>query len=436
MIKISLIFLILFSLWVTRDLFRPEFCRSHDALYNIVRLDQFHRALISGQFPVRWAPDLLNGLGYPLFVVNYHLPYYLAETFHLLSLSLFAAIKAVFILSLVASALTSFWLFYAWTKKPSAAVLGTVFYILAPYRLANIFERGALGEAVAYAFVPLVFLGLDRLKQNKSHLLIFALSMLTLSHTVVLLTFAPIFLAYSILFVKPKLKFLFLFGLTIFGFTAFQMFPVLFERHYLKFDANLLTAYQGHFKSLYQLLRLPAAGVNIGTRFQIGLVPLLVLILACFRIKKFWFWIGSSILAVFLVTPWSQWLWDNLSVLPWILYPWRFLGVVAFATAALAALMRPKFLVICILLLVAWYSTRHYTKVDAFIPPIFPQEMLAGNATTQNEFDPISPHKLASPGRETPVRQAGNWLSLATATFWLTCLLRLPIHAALRRLST
>src|SRR3989339_353231 len=114
MIKISLIFLTLFSLWITRDLFRPEFFRSHDALYHVVRLDQFHQALLGGQFPVRWAPDLLNGLGYPLFVINYQLPYYVAETFHLLGLSLFAAIKAVLILSVLASALTSFWLFYSW----------------------------------------------------------------------------------------------------------------------------------------------------------------------------------------------------------------------------------------------------------------------------------------------------------------------------------
>src|SRR3990167_6080714 len=165
MIKISLIFLTLLSLWVTRDFFRPEFFRSHDALYHVVRLDQFHKALISGQFPVRCAPDLLNGLGYPLFVVNYHLPYYLAEAFHLFGLSLFDAIKATFIVSAIASAMTSYWLFLSWTKKPLAALSGSLIFLISPYRLANIFERGALGEAFAYIFIPLVFLGLDHIRQ-------------------------------------------------------------------------------------------------------------------------------------------------------------------------------------------------------------------------------------------------------------------------------
>ena len=423
MIKISLIFLTLLSLWVTRDFFRPEFFRSHDALYHVVRLDQFHKALISGQFPVRWAPDLLNGLGYPLFVVNYHLPYYLAEAFHLAGLSLFAAIKTVFIISLAASALTSFWLFYAWTKKPSAAVLGAVFYILAPYRLANIFERGALGEAVAYVFVPLVFLGLDRLKHQRSYkLLALALAGLTLSHTIVAITFAPLFLAYAII-TKVPLRNLTKAGLLAFGLSAFQLFPVIFERQYLRFDANLLTAYQGHFKNLYQLLRIPHPSVNIGTRFQIGLAHLLVVVfslansLARGGLARLF--LLAFFISLFLITPASKILWDNLPGLPMVLYPWRFLGVVAFATAALATLLRPKFLVACLLLLMVLFTSRHYVKVDEFIPPVFPQEMLAGNATTQNEFDPIAPHKLGSPGKETPIRRAGNWISIFSLIIWL-----------------
>ena len=445
------IFLSLLSLWIVRDFFRPDFFQSHDALYHVVRLDQFHKALSSGQLPVRWAPDLLNGLGYPLFVVNYHLPYYLAEVFHLLGLSLFAAIKAVLILSLVASALTSFWLFYSWTQKSLAATTGAIFYILAPYRLANIFERGAVGEAVAYVFIPLVFLGLDRLKRHRSiGLLSFALTGLTLSHTVVAITFAPVFLGYLFIsgYTKHELLLLAKAGLLTFGLSAFQLFPAIFERHYLQFDANLLTAYQGHFKNLYQLLRLPHPGVNIGTRFQVGLTHLLVLFIALTR-KKLWPWIGISVLAVFLVTPASQFLWDNLPVLPMVLYPWRFLGIVAFTTAALAALLRPKFFVSCILFLMILYTNRHYIKVDQFIPPVFPQQLLAGNGTTQNEFDPIwfTPETLAQPRdeftklyfpgwpgspdahglvsgkdlefNETPVRQAGNWLSVFSLLLWL-----------------
>lgn len=131
-------------------------------MIHVLRLDQFHQSFISGQIPVRWAPTLLNGLGYPLFVVNYHLPYYAAEALHLTGLSLFSAIKAMLLVSIVGSALISFLLFHTWTKDNLAALTGAIFFTIAPYRLANIFERGSLGESVAYIFVPLLFLGMEK----------------------------------------------------------------------------------------------------------------------------------------------------------------------------------------------------------------------------------------------------------------------------------
>ena len=418
--KISLtclIFLTLLSLWIVRDLFGPDFFQSHDALYHVVRLDQFHKALLSGQFPVRWAPDLLNGLGYPLFVVNYHLPYYLAEAFHLFGLSLFDAIKATFIVSAIASAMTSYWLFLSWTKKPLAALSGSLIFLISPYRLANIFERGALGEAVAYIFIPLVFLGLDHIRQKRSiKLFSLALAGLTLSHTVVAITFAPLFLGY-IIYAKPNLLALIKGSLLAFCLSAFQLFPVIFERRFMKFDVNLTTAYLGHFKNLYQLLRIPHSGINIGTRFQVGIANSLIILLSMFWFKKYWLWIISALLALFLITPASKILWDTLPLLPMVLYPWRFLGVITFAAAAISVRF-PKLISVS-LLLIALFTTRHYTKADAFIPPIFPQEMLAGNATTQNEFHPISPDKLGSPGGETPIRRAGNWTSLFSLIIWL-----------------
>ena len=430
--KISFALLTLLSLWIVRDLFQPEFFVTHDALYHIVRLDQFHKALISGEFPVRWAPDLLDGLGYPLFVINYHLPYYLAEAFHLLGLSLFSALKAMFIFSVIGSALTSFWLFYSWAKNNLAASLAAAFYILAPYRLSNIFERGALGEAVAYVFIPLVFLGLDRLRLNRSiKLLVLALAGLTLSHTVVAITFTPLILGYIFIsgYTRKHLFLLLKAGLLSFGLASFQLFPVIFERHLMKFDTNLLTAYQGHFRNLYQLLRIPHLGVNIGTRLQVGLAHSLIVLLSFTRgglarqghpfKKLITLFLIAFIISLFLITPTSQFIWDNFTPLQMVLYPWRFLGVIAFSTAALTALLRPKFVVACLLFILVLFTTRHYTKVDQFIPPVFPQQMLAGNATTQNEFDPISPNKLGSPGRETPIRQAGNITSVISLLIFL-----------------
>jgi len=397
---------IIFATWVGKDLFSHEFFQSHDGFFHVLRLSEFHQSLFDGQFPVRWAPNLLSGLGYPLFIINYHLPYYLAELFYIFGFSLFSSIKAVFLISLIGGALTSFSLFKTLTKNIAAALTGSIFFTVAPYRLANIFERGALGEAIAYLFLPLLFLGAHTLYQKKSSaLLIFALTGLILSHTVIFITAFPFLLLY-IFVIFPKstqtifklLKPLFI----SFALSSFQLFPAIFERTLMKFDAQLLSSYLGHFKSIYQLLRIPHPDINIGTRFQIGFSHTLVLAIGIIvAIKgndkstktKLATYATISLISLFLILSPSKILWDLLVPLKFVLYPWRFLGIIAFSTAAIASILVSQInhfqkLSAAALIALALFTSRHYTKIDIPTKASFPSHLLSGNATTQNEFDP------------------------------------------------
>ncbi len=427
---IYLLILIALSLWVGRDLFRPEFTASHDGLYHIVRLEQFHESLLSGQFPVRWAPTLLNGLGYPLFVVNYNLPYYVAELFHLYGLSLFSSLKAVFLISLIGGALSSFWWLSYLTKNHFAALVGSIFFTIAPYRLANIFERGALGETLAYVFLPLLFLGAQKIINNKSiNFFVLGLSGLILSHTVVAIIFFPWAIAYIALFsVNHKIATTKVIKTILISFClcAFQLVPALLERKYMQFNDNLLTAYIGHFKNLYQLFRIPHEDVNIGTRFQVGLMHSLVLLISFIFIltgrklknkSQQLFFTISTVLAVFLITPASQELWNIITPLKFILYPWRLLGVTAFSSAILASLFLvnvksyQKILGLALIVGVIFVN-RHYLKVDKFIPATFPSEMLMDTGTTQNEFAPIGLSATAIKYAEPPVEALDQPVSI------------------------
>lgn len=394
------------ALLIGKDLLLPGFFSSHDGLFHVVRLQQFDQSFRAGQIPVRWAPTLLGGLGYPLFVVNYNLPYYLAEGIFLISGSLFTAIKYSLLLSLVGGAITSFWLLYVWTKNEWAAFTGAFLYTIAPYRLANIFERGALGESVAYIFIPLLFLGVHKIHQHKSPLFFaIALALLNVSHTVVVLTFLPLAITYAIVFSTHRyhtIRKLVIGIIVAAGISAFQLFPSLFERQYMRFDENLLTSYIGHFKTLYQLLRIPKSGVNLGTRFQVGLSHTLIWIAGVMIImkKKFTpatqklaFFAAVTLVSLWLITTASQWLWQHVTPLQLILYPWRFLGIIVFTTSTIGAYLAAntkhyQATTACIIAL-ALITNHHYLKIDQTIPAVFPQHLLSGNATTQNEFDPI-----------------------------------------------
>ena len=49
------------------------------------------------------------------------------------------------------------------TKKNKISLLGSIMYMCAPYALVNIYTRMALGEISAYAFFPILFLGIYNL---------------------------------------------------------------------------------------------------------------------------------------------------------------------------------------------------------------------------------------------------------------------------------
>lgn len=203
------------------------------------------------------------------------------------------------------------------------------------------------------------------------------------------------------------------------GLSAFQLAPSLFERKYLKFDDQLLIAYPGHFKSIFQLLRIPAEEVNIGTRFQVGISHTLVTLASLIlllktkksEIRKFlFFFITVALLALFLVTPQSKFLWDLLLPLKFTLYPWRFLGVVAFASASIASLLIKstqglKLPITAALIFLAIFSNRHYIKVDQFIPAQIPEKSIQGNGTTQDEFDPVGFNHKAVAFAQPPLEE-------------------------------
>lgn len=80
--NIHLILLFVLSVPAIAALIPGGFYGASDDLH-IAWLNQMHRALMSGQIPPRFVPDLSFGFGYPLFNFVFPLPFYIGEVFHL-----------------------------------------------------------------------------------------------------------------------------------------------------------------------------------------------------------------------------------------------------------------------------------------------------------------------------------------------------------------
>src|SRR3989344_3116975 len=326
------------------DLFQMGVYSSHDGEVHMARLAQFIQALQDGNFPVRWLRYWNNGWGYPTFVYVYQLPYWMGTVLYRFIPNVEIVFKLLMWLSLAGSGVS----FFVWVRKHTpllSAFLASVMYMGAPYRMADIYERGALGEALFFVVAPLLFLVSD-----KGSLLVALVTFAAL--TTHALTFGVFFVPLIIYVWITKKKrgdfFKFLVGIGLgAGLAGFQLLPMIGEQKYVRLDITYYQIFTDHFVDFGKLLRLP--GVDVGTGIQLGIVQGLILAVMMVVVVKEWrkinvievFFVIVSLVAMLLILPLSKILWEK--TLFWLLFPWRFLTLTTFTTAALGGFLFTRF---------------------------------------------------------------------------------------------
>lgn len=380
----SIILLFILAIFLLRNLLQSGIYFSHDSEVHVARLAQFNQAIKEGQFPVRWLANWNFGYGYPTFVYSYSLPYYLGAFLKIFIPNFETVFKLLIFLSVLLSGVT-FYIFARLLTASLPALVGSVFYLTAPYRFADVYERGALGEALVFIFLPLLFLSPHTIKRDKS--LGFLITSLTVfaaitTHALTFLIFLLPTIFYSFLILKSEFKKMKLYiGSIFFGFllAVFQWLPMVFEQKYIQLDQTYFNIFQGNFITVFQLLRIPHVGVNIGTGIQLGLVQVFIVLSTLIyilyqRVFKrkteplVIFFFLSVIVAAFLTTNLSRQIWINSKPLQTLIFPWRFLTYTTFATAVLASFLTNKltfkksWLIILSLIFLAIFPSRHYLK--------------------------------------------------------------------------
>lgn len=120
-------------------------------IYRVFELDQAWRQGII--FP-RLGPNINFTYGGPLFQYYAPLASYGALVFHWVGLGFIEATKAVFTLNLVLAGVGAY-LFARWLfSSRLAGLVSGMLYLLAPYLLVVVYERGAVAESLALGLVP------------------------------------------------------------------------------------------------------------------------------------------------------------------------------------------------------------------------------------------------------------------------------------------
>lgn len=177
-------------------LLRPGiYWNMHDDM-QIIRQLEMEKCLQDGQIPCRWSPDLGYGYGYPLFNFYPPMPYYVGELFRLLGFTFVTTVKLTALVQIVTSAFAMYILGVSLFGSVGG-LMAAIFYAYAPYRAVNIYVRGAMNEAWASVFFPLIFYFSRQLIvsngfSSKSFIFLsLSISGLLLSHNPMALTFIP-----------------------------------------------------------------------------------------------------------------------------------------------------------------------------------------------------------------------------------------------------
>lgn len=362
-IPFILIFILSFFTWKT--LLNKGYFSMHD-VQQVVRLQQMDKSLKAGQFPVRWVEDLGFGYGYPVF--NFYPPfiYYSGEVIHLAGFGFTDSIKIIWFLALFGSAVSMYFLGKEFFGK-WGGLTASMFYLYAPYHAVDAYVRGALAELSSFVWLPLILL----FSYKKKFVLtgIF-LGLLMITHNLIFLPFVGIYILWSIAFRRN-----FIFPIIIaFGITAFFWMPSLWEKQFTLVDQILtknLALYKIHFLCPQQLWYSPwgfggsTANCFDGMSYSLGKIYYFAILVGLIVgiIKKSWISIVSFALlsfSIFMTLPYSQFIWDIISPLWYLQFPWRFLEFAALFSALLAGSLNKKLLVILLIPLVIFTNAKYF----------------------------------------------------------------------------
>ncbi len=361
--------LLVTSIAVCAPLFAAGLHYGHDAIFHLQRIEGIAQGLAQGQFPVRMNTVLNEGYGYPVDIFYGNLLLYLPAILRLIGFSVLSAYKLyIWFVTLVTLALT-YLCGKTVLKDERLALIVALAYATASYRGADIYNRAAVGEYSAMAFLPLVMLAFwniytgDVTKKNyKKNACVLALGMSLLVYTHVLSTEMTCIVAavVAIIFIKRTIRketLLVLIEAVAYTIALCLAYLVPFLDYYIRTDINLkhleksdsliqslggyIGQYFAFFRDIYDTYDAASRmQITPGLCLMISLLAALVLIVLRKGNKPICLFTLMSLLLLWLSS--DTFPWDALSsfkpgaAFANVQYPWRYL---AFASLFMAMLL-------------------------------------------------------------------------------------------------
>lgn len=178
-----------------------------DGIQHICRIIGTEQTLADKQFLPMIMSNLCNNFGYSWNIFYSPLTAYMSVVFRIFNFSYVNCLKLCMFVIVLLSGITMYKFALRITKNKKLATLASIIYILAPYRITDMYIRTALAELASFIFIPIVFEELYIIvnEEKKSYKLALGATGLILTHQVIAMYTAIICFVYLIVFFK-KLK--------------------------------------------------------------------------------------------------------------------------------------------------------------------------------------------------------------------------------------
>lgn len=411
---LSILLIIGLPLWaVVKPYFYPGVPYTHDGENHLARFANYKIALKEGQLPPRFAPNLNNHYGYPVFNYNYPLANILSLPFSFVGISYELTFKILMISALLLGSLGV----WSWLKElqlgdSQSKFLAVASFLLAPFTVNLIYVRGNIGEMWALALFPWLLWLTHQFKKPSKLPYLFSTTILVaflLSHNVSVLFGGVVWLIYSLVILKfdregwRRLVWRGLFALAL---SLWFWLPALAEKNQIILDeAGLSNQFVNHFPSVLQLISSPlqfgysvlgpvdtmslAIGGSGLTALVLGTILVLKAKTKSLRKKYLWLLVVLGWGLVLLQTELSLNLWKSLPLVQFIQFPWRLsLFLIMLVLPLLVALVTYhkifKYLLLVILgsqLLAVW----RFQPADYLHKTTLDYDLFSQSTTTANE---------------------------------------------------
>ena len=165
-INISIIFLV--TLIVLFQLFYNDRYEGHDTIFhvtNIIRLsDTISLKNIFGSNIITYN---FNSYGYGIWLFYPKIPHLLASYVYLGLKDIYLSMNIIYFITTFLSGIFTYFLANKIFNNKKVSLLSSIIYLTFPYHICEIYTRDAFAENFMFMVLPMIFLGLYNLKDNK-----------------------------------------------------------------------------------------------------------------------------------------------------------------------------------------------------------------------------------------------------------------------------